>query len=158
MQSTVIDTLMLNYREYVLTITPRNSVGLCLHVRLLLHSTWQWHCDPVAGHQHSGFTALLALLAWPCHRVVYIALSSCTTAPSAWKLQCNYNPCFVLAWSTVFNTGPFFKKIAAAALRGGVPVHGLCSCMLQSSEDNRAVRDTLLHRNCACLWERDLHF
>lgn len=56
-----------------------------------------------------GFTALLRYCLSPATLYFILLFSSCTIAPSAWKQQCNYNPCFVFARSTVFNMGPFFK-------------------------------------------------
>lgn len=75
MQSTITITLMLNNRGYVWAITPWNSGGLCLHVRLLLRSSRRSRCDSRSLVTNTwGFTALLVLLAQLYHCVVYAAL------------------------------------------------------------------------------------
>lgn len=127
-------------REYGCRITAWNSVGLCLLVQFLLHSSWQSHCDSATGEPW-GFEHC-----WCCCWALTVQLiplfSPCTIAPSAWNQQWN---CFLLVWTTVFNMGsPFFK--ISAALHGTVPVHGLCSCVLWSRENNHIVLKTSLPR------------
>lgn len=87
------------------------------------------------GNKHLGF-----LQQCPHYRLNPVTMqfmllfSSCTIAPSAWKQQSNYNPCFVFTWSTIFNTA-LFRKISSAAF---------CSDILAYVADMRCYKAVLI--------------